>query len=183
MPDARCTRGLVCDVHKGSAHEHTGQRRTSDIPCAMALRLIRALPGERLFCLRSALRLALKCIDASTAASGPHVFAVRSRAVRYRHCQRPPHPSHDRDDHDTPLWSGRDGGGYSADLGFGKTEIFSFEIFCLTHFRKTEVICQSGKILPSFRDEPLARPRPESNIARQSWWINGFRARAARATE
>ena len=24
MPDARCTRGLVCKVHKGNAHEHTG---------------------------------------------------------------------------------------------------------------------------------------------------------------
>src|SRR6266567_9529356 len=31
------------------AHEHTGQRRQSDIPCAMALRLIRYLPGDRLF--------------------------------------------------------------------------------------------------------------------------------------
>jgi hypothetical protein len=24
MPDARCTRGLVCNVHKKCAHEHTG---------------------------------------------------------------------------------------------------------------------------------------------------------------
>ena len=31
-------------------------------------------------------------LDASAEASGPHVFAVRSRAVRYRHYQRPPHP-------------------------------------------------------------------------------------------
>jgi hypothetical protein len=44
MPDARCTRGLVCNVHKECAHEHTGQRRTSDIPCAMALRLITCSP-------------------------------------------------------------------------------------------------------------------------------------------
>ena len=34
MPDARCTRGLMRSVHKECAHEHTGQRRTSDIPCA-----------------------------------------------------------------------------------------------------------------------------------------------------
>src|SRR6266481_6294089 len=40
MPGARCTRGLVCNVHEKCAHEHTGQRRASDIPCAMALRLI-----------------------------------------------------------------------------------------------------------------------------------------------
>src|SRR5882762_10936532 len=31
-------------------------------------------------------------LDASTAASGPHVFAVRSHAVRFRHYQRPPRP-------------------------------------------------------------------------------------------
>ena len=24
MPDARCTRGLVCKMDKGNAHEHTG---------------------------------------------------------------------------------------------------------------------------------------------------------------
>src|SRR6267154_2236485 len=40
MPDARCTRGLMRNVHRKCAHEHTGQRRQSDIPCAMALRLI-----------------------------------------------------------------------------------------------------------------------------------------------
>src|SRR6187549_141248 len=44
MPDARCTRGLMRSVHKECAHEHTGQRRTSDIPCAMALRLIACSP-------------------------------------------------------------------------------------------------------------------------------------------
>ena len=31
-------------------------------------------------------------LDASTGASGPHDFTVRSRAVRYRHYQRPPRP-------------------------------------------------------------------------------------------
>ena len=31
-------------VHKNAAHEHTGQRRASDIPCAMALRLITRSP-------------------------------------------------------------------------------------------------------------------------------------------
>jgi hypothetical protein len=34
MPDARCTRGLVCAVHKRTAHEHTGEAEASDIPCA-----------------------------------------------------------------------------------------------------------------------------------------------------
>ena len=29
MPDARCTRGLVCSVHKECAHEHTGSAGAS----------------------------------------------------------------------------------------------------------------------------------------------------------
>src|SRR6195952_4101006 len=44
MPDARCTRGLMRNVDRKCAHEHTGQRRQSDIPCAMALRLITCSP-------------------------------------------------------------------------------------------------------------------------------------------
>jgi len=44
MPGARCTRGLVCNTNKKFAHEHTGQRRASDIPCAMALQLIARSP-------------------------------------------------------------------------------------------------------------------------------------------
>ena len=44
MPDARCTRGLMRGLPEKGAHEHTGQRRQSDIPCAMALRLITRSP-------------------------------------------------------------------------------------------------------------------------------------------
>jgi hypothetical protein len=44
MPDARCTRGLMRNMDRKCAHEHTGQRRQSDIPCAMALRLITSSP-------------------------------------------------------------------------------------------------------------------------------------------
>ena len=40
MPDARCTRGLVCkDVDKKTHTSIQVQRRHSGIPCAMALRL------------------------------------------------------------------------------------------------------------------------------------------------
>jgi len=41
MPGARCTAVLCAMWHKKKcAHEHTVQRRQSDIPCAMALRLM-----------------------------------------------------------------------------------------------------------------------------------------------
>ncbi len=84
MPDARCTRGLACKGWKEKAHTSIQvQRRTSDIPCAMALRLIRALPGE----LRSVATVAcerVRKLGASLAAPGPHDFAVRFGTVRQR---------------------------------------------------------------------------------------------------
>src|SRR5438067_3461676 len=50
-------------------------------------------------------------LDASVEASGPHDFAVRLSTVRQPCCQRPPHPVPNvRDDRETPLCVGRDGG-------------------------------------------------------------------------
>jgi hypothetical protein len=87
MPDARCTRGLACKGWQEKAHTSIQvQRRTSDIPCAMALRLIRALPGE----LRSVATVAcepVRKLGASLAAPGPHDFAVRFDTARQR-CRR-----------------------------------------------------------------------------------------------
>src|SRR5438034_2748644 len=56
MPGARCTRGLVCRNCALGAHEHTGQRKHSDIPCQWLYGLYRALPGERAFLPPSPLR-------------------------------------------------------------------------------------------------------------------------------
>ena len=48
-PDARCTRGLMCNsCNKNARMSIQEQRRTSGLPCAMALRLIRDRPGDRL---------------------------------------------------------------------------------------------------------------------------------------
>ena len=75
------------------AHEHTGQRKHSDIPCAMALRLISRSPRW------SGLVVTVTCellhkLSASVAAPGPHDFAVRLRSF-VRACapeqKRPPH--------------------------------------------------------------------------------------------
>jgi hypothetical protein len=71
------------------------QRRQSDFPCAVVLRLIRDLPGDRA-CLTPSPR-GLKVLSArlgfpkpprdltpTAEASGPHDFAVRDNAVRQR---------------------------------------------------------------------------------------------------
>src|SRR5450756_104270 len=44
MPGARCTRGLVCNMEKKTHTSIQVQRRQSDIPCAMVLRLIASSP-------------------------------------------------------------------------------------------------------------------------------------------
>ena len=130
------------------AHEHTGQRRTSDIPCAMALRLIRTLPGE----LRSVATVAcerVRKLGASLAAPGPHDFAVRFDTARqhvlktahgvYPPCNpfprtmppRPPHPIPTfGDDGQRPFLRGQDSGSLNGDLGFGKREILPDGLIC-----------------------------------------------------
>src|SRR5882672_5182308 len=54
--------------------------------------LLRALPGERLFCHRRRADTSAR-LDASTAASGPHDFAVRIGRLRLARLLRPPHPT------------------------------------------------------------------------------------------
>src|SRR5204863_9136911 len=57
------------------------QTRHPGFPHAMALRLIRALPGERRFLPPLPCQNRPTGIDATVAAPGPHDFAVRSFAV------------------------------------------------------------------------------------------------------
>ena len=86
-------------VRKKGAHEHTGQRRQSDIPCAMALRLTSCSPRwSGLVVTVIPEKLASQELDASIAAPGPHDFAVRSGVfVRRDHShltpKRPSHPA------------------------------------------------------------------------------------------
>jgi len=65
---------------------------TPAFPAQWLYGLLRALPGERLSCHRR-LREAslLKELNASTATSGPHDFAVRFRRVRLSRHLRPSH--------------------------------------------------------------------------------------------
>ena len=65
-------------------------------------------------------------------------------------------PPHDRGDHDTPLWSGRDGYRCSADLDSVKQKYLRFgEIFRLTRIPKI------GIYLPGLR-----RARPSADLLR-----------------
>src|SRR2546430_16275492 len=75
------------------AHEHTGQRKHSDIPCAMALRLTSCSPRwSGLVVTVTPEKLASHELSASIAAPGPHDFAVRSRTFAFGPL-RPSHPA------------------------------------------------------------------------------------------
>jgi hypothetical protein len=78
-------------------------------------------PVTGLFCHRHP-RNAFRELDTSVGASGPHDFAVRISIIRPRAIARltllrPPHPEpYVRDDRETPLCVGRDGGSSKVDL-------------------------------------------------------------------
>src|SRR5215208_5208597 len=75
-----------------TAHEHTGQREHSGLPCAMALRLTSCSPRRTaLLPPLSPRSFASLGRNASTATSEPHDFAVRFQRVRLSRPQRPPH--------------------------------------------------------------------------------------------
>src|SRR5437773_12482221 len=59
------------------AHEHTGQRKHSDIPCAMALRLTSCSPRWSGLVVTVTAQNISTQLSASIAAPGPHDFAVR----------------------------------------------------------------------------------------------------------
>ena len=172
MPDARCTRGLMCNVHRKCAHEHTGQRRTSDIPCAMALRLITCSPRRTALLPPSrpekllppgALTPAPRRQDhtSSPYASAPLVIGTSSVH------RDPPHV---RDD-GMIRPSGRDGMAIDMPLIWpsGKAKYFLF--WGLTRFPKSRVlICPSGCFCRTRYYRPLsAQNRGYSTVS--AFWL------------
>ena len=94
-------------VHVAKTKAHASiqvQRRYSDFPCSMALRLIRDRPGDRLSCHHRPLEaLASSELDASTGASDPNDFTVRNGCARLSHHRVHRIPPRVSDDPDTPL--------------------------------------------------------------------------------
>jgi len=101
-PTASCAHGVV-SMHTSIHSEFAEITRH---PHAMVYSLFRTLPGDRAFLSPSSAKN-FRQLDASVEASGPHGFAVRVSAVRYRHLHVHRIPSRVRDDRDTPLeWDG-----------------------------------------------------------------------------
>ena len=66
-PGARCTRGLVCKMHKQNAHEHTGSAEASDFPCAVVYGLYVLSPAIRI------------CLSPSSALAGANLTPTMRR--------------------------------------------------------------------------------------------------------
>jgi hypothetical protein len=119
-----------CAIKKHRGRNHRCGR-SSGLPCAMVLRLIRDLLGDRAF-------LPPSLVDHPTSlapASGrqnhtisPSAIASFVRAMIAPELLRPSHPaSNVRDDRETPLKWERDGDGYKFDLGSSRSDLFSCE--------------------------------------------------------
>jgi hypothetical protein len=77
MPGDRCAHGPLCNKkHRGRNHRYTG---STGIPCAMVLRLIRALLGDHrlVATVISEMREHHRRLSACFGAPEPHDFAVR----------------------------------------------------------------------------------------------------------
>ena len=80
-PGARCTRGLVCKLHKKNAHEHTGSAETLRPSLRNGFTAYFVLsPVTGFLATVAPEKLASHELDASIGASGPHDFAVRISA-------------------------------------------------------------------------------------------------------
>jgi hypothetical protein len=104
MLGARRTRSLVCAWGSKYAHEYSqrGRRDHPTFPTQWFTAYSALSPEIGLSCLRRLRRL-LRKLDTSVEASGPHDFAVRVSAVRYRHVNVHRIPPRVRDDREPPL--------------------------------------------------------------------------------
>src|SRR6476660_9923533 len=139
MPDARCTRGLMRNVHRKCAHEHTGEAENIRHSLRNGFTAYNVLSPEngsfasvapRKLLPPGALTPAPRRQDHTSLPYALMPFAIGTASVHRD-------PPHDRGDHDTPLLPGRDGCYVSAIWGSGKQKYFRFaRIFRLTRIPK-----------------------------------------------
>jgi hypothetical protein len=126
-PGARCTRGLMCKMHKAKrtrAYRFSGG--SPAFPAQWFYGLFRALPGDRLSCHRRSPR-SVSFLGNLTPASGrqDHTTSPSASVHSSRALPRPPHPQpYVRDDRETPLLRAGMARAGSADLPDGESGIF-----------------------------------------------------------
>ena len=141
-PGARCTRGLVCKLHKEMrtrAYRFSGN--TPAFPAQWFYGLYRALLGDRLSCHHRLAGLDPQNLTPASGRQNHTTSPSASRAVRQRHIRVHRIPPHVRDDREPPLLSGETGEVDSADLPDGvKRNIFR------ARAGQVLLICPSGEL-------------------------------------
>ena len=93
-PGARCTRGLVCNVHRRTrtrAYRFSGS--IPAFPAQWLYGLLRALPGERLFCLRRRAGTNLRDLTPAPRRQDHTTSPYAIGHTRQSQLSRPPHPT------------------------------------------------------------------------------------------
>ena len=127
-PGARCTRGLVCKMHKEMrtrAYRFSGDNPA--FPAQWFYGLFVLSPVTGFLATVAPAGALLSRLDASVGAPGPHDFAVRLRAVRQRHIRVHRIPPRFRDDRERPSCRVGTGRACSGDLPDGEGEYFLHE--------------------------------------------------------
>src|SRR4051812_33006601 len=129
MPGARCTRGLVCQMGRKGAHEHTGSAETLRHPPRNGFTAYFVLsPVSGVFATVIAWDLPRNLTPRSRRqdhTTSPYVLAISSGEKTRLTPRRPSHPLPNvRDDRETPLlWAG-DGRTYALICTSGKANYF-----------------------------------------------------------
>jgi hypothetical protein len=103
MPGARCARSLACKSRKHASKSPQVAPESPGIPRAMVLTVSSALSLVTGLVCHHHRQNCFRQLDAGVGASGPHGFAVRLCAVRYRHIRVHRIPPRVRDDRETSL--------------------------------------------------------------------------------
>ena len=132
------------NAHSKNAHEHTGSAETLRPSPRNGFTAYFALsPVNGSFATVAAQDMSLPQLDASTAASGPHDFAVHVMCIRRAHTSRPPRPVPTFVTMANAPLVGQDGGSFSFDLPDAESGKFLRKgldtIFCL--------ICPTGRFV------------------------------------
>ena len=110
-PGACCTRGLACDLRKQNCtRAYRAAENTPAFPAQWLYGLLRALPGERLFCLRRLRELPIASLTPAPRRPNHTTSPYASGAYVYRALSVHRISPHVRDDREAPLICRETGG-------------------------------------------------------------------------
>ena len=161
-PGARCTRGLVCNVRKKCAHEHTGPAEASRLSLRSGLPAYSALSSVTgLSCHRHQREVLLPANLTPASGRQDHTASPSASVTLVSRDPRVHRiPPRVRDDREPPLSSGETGRTGKTDLPDGLSDIF-----LRAGLDRLLLICPSGCFVAARSARSYLRARPSSRPA------------------